>query len=207
MDDNSDGIIDREIEPTILISPPYDPDKPSGPLYGEIFQDLSFSTSTVDPDRDQIYYMFDWDDGTNSSWLGPYESGEIVNATHTWNEDGIYDIKVKAKDSYNVTSGWSEPLTVYITKKTMMLGLISNVNKSAELSSFNAVWVIWLRFKPFDLKIYSSGEQIMISNDYSDYLGQKGIIGRFNAMVLSESSTSSVHPLRNRLKHLIAPQP
>jgi hypothetical protein len=68
----------------------------------------------VDPDGDDILYMFDWGDGTNSGWLGPYASGITITASHKWTSSGIYLVKVKAKDIYGSESGWSDSLTVII---------------------------------------------------------------------------------------------
>lgn len=95
-------------------NPPANPDKPTGPDHGVINKEYSFSSKTTEPDGDQIYYMWDWADGTFSEWIGPYNSGETVQASHTWTEVGTYDVKVKAKDVYEVQSGWSDPLTVSI---------------------------------------------------------------------------------------------
>jgi hypothetical protein len=33
---------------------------------------------------DEIYYLFDWGDGTDIGWLGPYDSVDTVTASHTW---------------------------------------------------------------------------------------------------------------------------
>ena len=51
-----------------------------------------------DPEGDQTYYMIDWGDGTSSGWVGPYNPGEVVSISHVWGEEGVYQIKVKAKD-------------------------------------------------------------------------------------------------------------
>jgi hypothetical protein len=100
------GILTVEIS-----NPPEKPQRPSGPSTGKISQELTFFSSSIDPDDDDIYYRFDWDDGTNSGWLGPYESGEVVSASHTWNKIGTYSIRVKAKDIHGTQSVWSEPLS------------------------------------------------------------------------------------------------
>ena len=63
-----------------------------------------------------VYYLFDWGDGSDSGWLGPYESGAEVNATHTWSEVGSYGIKVKAKDVNGAESEWSDTLAVSMPK-------------------------------------------------------------------------------------------
>ena len=60
--------------------------------------------------------MFDWDDGTNSGWIGPYESGQTATASHIWTSIGSYSVKVKAKDSNDYESSWSEPLPISMPK-------------------------------------------------------------------------------------------
>ncbi len=97
-------------------SPPNKPSRPSGPTRGFVGREYSYSTSAVDPDGDKLYYLFDWGDGNNSGWLGPYNSGEIIKANHTWREKGNYEVRVKAKDIHGVESEWSEPLPITMPK-------------------------------------------------------------------------------------------
>lgn len=94
--------------------PPNRPDRPSGPTSGYTGTSYTYSSSTTDHDGDQIYYLFDWDDGTNSGWLGLYNSGATASASHAWSAEGTYNIKVKAKDVYDAESNWSDPLEVVI---------------------------------------------------------------------------------------------
>jgi len=76
-------------------------------------QEYTYTTSTIDPDaEDELYYLFDWDDGKFSGWVGPYDSGDTAEASHIWLEQGDYEIKVKAKDEHGVQSDWSDPLIV-----------------------------------------------------------------------------------------------
>ncbi|GAI41845.1 unnamed protein product, partial [marine sediment metagenome] len=69
----------------------------------------------TDSDGDQVYYKWDWGDGSYSDWLGPYASGDETSATHTWSQGG-YNIKVKAKDIRGYESEWSDPLEVSMPK-------------------------------------------------------------------------------------------
>jgi len=85
-----------------------------GPTEGIAGMEVEFSLVTTDPDGDDVYYWVEWGDETNSDWIGPYQSGITVNASHTWTAGGDYEIKVKAKDIYLNESGWSEPLTIHI---------------------------------------------------------------------------------------------
>ena len=92
-------------------SPPNKPSKPVGETSGTPGTEYTYATTTTDPDEDQLYYLWDWDDGTNSDWVGPYNSGDICEATHTWSEEGDYQIRVKAKDEYGLESEWSNALS------------------------------------------------------------------------------------------------
>lgn len=102
-------------------SPPDKPSRPSGPTAGEVGVTYTYSSSTEDVDGDEVHYLFDWGDGTNSGWLGPYNSGEIAEAPHKWSVEGNYSIKVKAKDIYGAESEWSDPLVVSMPKS---IGLV-----------------------------------------------------------------------------------
>ena len=101
---------------TMENNPPITPAQPSGPIQGYTEQNLVYSTSTYDPDEDQIYYWFDWGDGASTGWLGPYLSNETIFQNHVWSESGIYQVMVKAKDIYDAESNWSEPLEVNISE-------------------------------------------------------------------------------------------
>ena len=101
--------------------PPYKPSKPSGPTSGKAGKVYEYTSSATDPDGDKIYYKWDWGDET-SDWDGPYNSGETATASHIWDSQGTYEIKVKVKDAYDEESPWSDPLSVTMPKnKTNML--------------------------------------------------------------------------------------
>jgi len=93
--------------------PPAKPNAPNGPSSGKAGVDYTFTTSTIDPDGDQVYFQWNWGNDT-SGWLGPYRSGQIVNVTHKWMTVGDYQITVNAKDSKELESGWSDPATIHI---------------------------------------------------------------------------------------------
>ena len=95
-------------------SPPGTPSKPIGPETGKPLNTYSYFTSSTDPDGHEIFYKWDWGDGTQSDWLGPYQSGVTVEAEHEWAIAGIYEVKVMAKDSIGSESSWSDPLFVII---------------------------------------------------------------------------------------------
>ena len=85
------------------------PEKPiiDGVKIGGTHQDYDYTFVSTDPEDNSIFYYIDWDDNTNSGWLGPYDSGHQITLTHTWNEAKIYYIKAKTKDIFDAESGWS----------------------------------------------------------------------------------------------------
>ena len=96
---------------TVYNHPPDTPQRPSGTTNGRAGKVYTYTTYTNDPDEDQVYYKWEWGDGTYSGWLGPHDSGEMSTATNSWSE-GSYSIRVKAKDDFDYESDWSEPLIV-----------------------------------------------------------------------------------------------
>jgi len=97
-----------------MTRPPEAPERPDGPTDGIVGFGYTFSTSTTDPDGDNVSYWWNWSDGTPGEWSDLHDSGATALAYHSWVEAGKYNITVKAKDIHNVESGWSESLIVYI---------------------------------------------------------------------------------------------
>ena len=108
-------------------SPPDTPEITGGPQGGYLPQNrvlvnnnYVYTAETTDPDGDNFFFKWDWDDGTESDWIGPYTQGGTGN--HSWSEAGIYYIRVKAKDDPNgdddpsdgQESDWSEPYEVWV---------------------------------------------------------------------------------------------
>ncbi len=103
-------------------NPPTKPQKPTGQVNGSIKTEYTYTTSSTDPDGDKLSYMFDWGDGTFSSWIGPLNSGATASAKKSWTTKGTYQIKVVAKDSHGILSDWSDPLTITMPKKVDLPG-------------------------------------------------------------------------------------
>jgi hypothetical protein len=93
------------------------PNTPDGRTNGKIGREYHYSTSTVDIDGDDIFFLFDWGNGVTSFILGPYASDEECSASGTWFEEGNYEIRVKAIDEHGAESDWSDPLVISMPKK------------------------------------------------------------------------------------------
>jgi hypothetical protein len=92
--------------------PPNKPQKPSGEESGKVGKTYKYTTSTTDPNGDDVYFMWDWGDGNFSEWIGPYQPGATASAQKSWTTKGSYSIKVKAKDRSGLESSWSDPLPI-----------------------------------------------------------------------------------------------
>jgi hypothetical protein len=107
---------------------PNKPNKPTGSTTTKVGEEYTYSSSTNDPDGDQIWYKWDWDDGTDTGWLGPYNSGETCEASHIWEEKDDYSIRVKAKDEHGKESAWSDSLVVSMPKiRTMYKPVLEQI--------------------------------------------------------------------------------
>jgi hypothetical protein len=79
-----------------------------GPSSGKSGKEYEYTFKSTSPIGNDVYYYIDWGDGKWTDWIGPYSSGEIANAVHTWKKDGNYTICVRAKDTDNLWGPWSE---------------------------------------------------------------------------------------------------
>ena len=89
------------------------PNQPTlkGPRRGRNGTAYDYTFSASDPDGNNVYYYLVWGDtyweGWWEGWIGPYASGEEVTLENTWDEDGKYTVRVKAKDVYGAKSDWA----------------------------------------------------------------------------------------------------
>jgi len=95
---------------------PSKPSKPEGISIGKSGNEYYYSTSSDDPNGDNLFYLFDWGDLSVEEWFGPFESGVVINISHIWNCEGEYNIRVKAKDTDGYESDWSDSLSVSMPK-------------------------------------------------------------------------------------------
>ena len=100
---------------TLNLPPPDVPDEPVGPTQGGIGANLTYNTSTTDINNFSIQYEWDWNgDGVGDEITKWYESGEICSISHKWNNEGVYNISVRAKNEEGQVSNWSSTLSVTI---------------------------------------------------------------------------------------------
>jgi len=85
------------------------PDTPSidGPTNGNINEEQEYTIVTTDPEGNEVYYWVEFcADCQDAVWSGPFESGEEFIIAHTWEAEGTYTVRAKAKDSQGIESDW-----------------------------------------------------------------------------------------------------
>jgi len=102
------------------VAGPVTPQQPSGPNTGEpdVTYIFTLDISNYPPDE-EFYFWWDWGDGSNSGWQGPFiydpeNPSEMLLESNSWSQGGEYSIKVKAKNSEELESDWSEPHIITI---------------------------------------------------------------------------------------------
>jgi hypothetical protein len=92
---------------------PLAPETPSGQTVVSSKQNYTFTTSADDPNGDPVHLMWDFGDEI-TGWVGPYDSGAEAAMGHTWPDSGVYQVKVKAKDSGDLEGDWSPVQQVHV---------------------------------------------------------------------------------------------
>jgi len=207
---NGDGIIAAYF---VLNEPPDTPSRPYGSISGEINVAHSYSTSTTDPNDGEVYYLFDWGDGTDSGWIGPYNSGQTIEASHKWTGTRDYEIKVKSKDEYGAESDWSEILTVTMYGRPsipIIKGPASGKPRNEYEYTFTSsdpdeedlyYYIEWGDGEFEDwIGPYNSGEEITLTHTWADkQMYTIRAMSKDSSGVTSEWGTLSVNMPRNRL--------
>jgi outer membrane protein assembly factor BamB len=84
------------------------PDSPtiSGASEGKAGKEYDYMFSISDPDNNPVQVFVDWGDGT-SGWSYESTPGYSIKMSHTWENQGTYIIRAKARDSIGAESNWT----------------------------------------------------------------------------------------------------
>ncbi len=86
---------------------PNPPLSPSGPTIGYQYGSYNFSTTTTDPNGDDVSYQFYWGNGNTSAWSDFISSGISITMSKSWSKAKSYTIKARAMDIKGKVSAWS----------------------------------------------------------------------------------------------------
>ena len=162
-------------------APPYQVTKPLGPSTGKTDKIYTFSCKAEDVEKDEIYYMFVWGDGTNSGWIGPFRAGETAEASHSWSKKGTYEIKVFVKDDKGNQGEWYSSTTIKIND-----GKDNNRQDNNVVHNKRNVFVI-KRFKPSPIKIFTGKMSIKVIVRNSKILNKTMIFTRISKTRITKS--------------------
>lgn len=98
-------------------TPPETPEILDGSKQGYHGSTYTYATKTIDYENNQIYYLIDWNDTSDFSWIGPYQQNQTISFDHIWDKPGNYTIVVKAKDEHGATTNWSQPLMIQMKNR------------------------------------------------------------------------------------------
>ncbi len=139
---------DTEFRKGLLIRVKMPPDKPHTPysLYSVKYKGISSPYKTLTeksgiPFDPNVEFRWDWGDGTFSDWLVGYEEGEECTKQHIYWDEGIYNIRVSAKNDHNLVSTWSDYFTIEVIGspeiETDISGLIGTVGEASIITTSN----------------------------------------------------------------------
>lgn len=155
---------------------PPNPPNITGPHYGKTNTQYIFSIGQItNPDEDQFYVLWYWDDGNLSGWFGPFDSGATMSASHAWSRPGNYTIKVRIKDIYGATSNWSSPfyITIVQLKPAFFLGSYKSFSQTEDLFIIEGQTFIVFP----SLSILHKEKTIVMSKGFLGHLGTSFILG------------------------------
>jgi len=93
---------------TIVENEPPNAPTIEGETSGKPGTSYPYTFTSTDPDGDQVSYYIKWDDGSITDWTAFQASGPPgYSESHTWDDQGTYNITAKAKDTYGVESDWA----------------------------------------------------------------------------------------------------
>ncbi len=109
-------------------STPVTPELISPPSETRKLEATTFTSSTTDPEGDELYYQFSWGEGT-SSWQGPFNSGDTCTVENSWFNEGTFDVSVRTKDIWGATTDWAQIHTITVG---CCVGTRGNVDNGAD---------------------------------------------------------------------------
>ena len=151
-----------------------------GPTGGVPNIEYDYTFTIVDPEEDDCEINIDFN-GYETGWMGPYESGEVVTISHTWDDVGSYTIKSKSRDRWGESS-WSDPFPVEIIENLppsapTVSGLLTGKPNTEYEFTLNSVdpdgddvkfHIDWGDGDSETTSLTTSGNDLIVSHSWSD---------------------------------------
>ena len=133
--------------PPILINIPK-------PCYGKSSIEYEFNATVVDIEGELIFCRWNWGDGSKSEWIGPVSNWETLYSTHSWENEGTYNVTVNLKDSSGVESKGSLSFFIVIDDKKPSVKIVKP-ERAIYFNNYNIV------NRLFGISLIFGGIQIM----------------------------------------------
>ncbi|MHA1171543.1 MAG: hypothetical protein ACTSQ3_05650 [Candidatus Heimdallarchaeota archaeon] len=79
-----------------------------GTTNGKVGVDYDYTFSASDLDGDNVYIYVEFcADCQEAQWYGPFPPGYQLTISYSWESQGVYTVKAKAKDVYDAESDWA----------------------------------------------------------------------------------------------------
>lgn len=124
MDGEGIDTADVTISP-IPNDPPNDPEI-EGETNGDYGETYTYTIMTEDPEEHDVKYVIEWGDEETTE-TEYYASGEEIEVTHSWDEEGTYTVRVKAIDEELAESGWTELEVSMPASQNMIQGFLTRL--------------------------------------------------------------------------------
>lgn len=136
----------------------------AGPTLGRPGDSLQFAARSVDAEEDSISYMFDWGDGSQSSWSEPRGSGIEYALPHVFADSGFLGVRARAR-SAGQESDWSDSFFVRIRDFGPLPPTRPENNGPDTVPAGDTVWFVTKAGHPL-------GERVAFQFDWGDTLGE-----------------------------------
>ena len=209
------GLLLLGLSGVVVAAPPSTPEKPMGPTRGQVKQRIQISVNnTIDPDGDDIFYKFDFGDGVESPWIGPFTSGKerVAKEYYQWSTPGDYEVTVTAKDDPDgdgdpndgTESMVSEPLSIHIDMLEISdpvggFGITTQIKNAGQLAK-DVNWSIELiggTIPGFHINKYYEGDIEPLRPDESQTISASPIfaLGNFDVKITAECAGEYVEKI------------
>jgi outer membrane protein assembly factor BamB len=117
------------------------PSTPFGPHEGGLRETLGFFSTVSDSGGDSVSIRFSWGDGDTSAWSARVRTGDTVRMNHAWRDVGSFPVMAQAEDEEGLTSSWSSPRTVTITRLKWCYQTGDSIRSSPAVAADGTVYV------------------------------------------------------------------
>lgn len=163
----------------------------------------------IDPNDDRCNLLVDYGDGSTMNWEGNFNSGYNANVQHSFEFDGQYLVKAKAKDGNNLETDWSELINASISPSTVPKIIHSDLDSAHYKKSYFAQLVASGGIKPYSWQITNGllPNDLVLNSSTGQIVGLPTVSGFFNFTVMltdagtpsmSDTSSFNIYVINNR---------